>query len=158
MQVKLLTEKSKRDWITSVLVNDENASDEEMLQYFIENGLSQAEAVKVMAQRNAALKDPLHFELKEGKPWQKNDRESFDIHFKVTASIVKYDKQGNACEYYIVRGHDFYSIIGTPTKDWSVSEDAIEYEWNWLNQDSNQRNKRSFPDVETAIHNIFYEG
>jgi hypothetical protein len=104
MKVKILNEiYSKREWITSVLVNDENASDEEMLQYFIENGLSQAEAEKVMAQRNDALKDPLHFELKESKPWRKNGMESFDVKFQINAEVTNVDHNDEATEYRLYR-------------------------------------------------------
>jgi hypothetical protein len=45
----------QRRWIAAVLANDENASDKEMLAYFVENGLSQAQAEEAVSQRNAYI-------------------------------------------------------------------------------------------------------
>jgi hypothetical protein len=56
--------KSKKDWITSVLVNDENSSDLELERYFMKEGnMSLREAAFYVKQRNRALLDPLHFNL-----------------------------------------------------------------------------------------------
>jgi hypothetical protein len=47
----------KYDWACSTLLNDEVASDAEMRAYFIEGGMSPAEADHYIAQRAACLKD-----------------------------------------------------------------------------------------------------
>lgn len=51
------------DWIESCLVNDENASDEEMGQYFMENGLDKETTILIMRQRDRAFSDPFGFKL-----------------------------------------------------------------------------------------------
>lgn len=45
------------DWIESCLCNDEEASDEEMGKYFMEQGLDKETTILIMRQRNRALAD-----------------------------------------------------------------------------------------------------
>jgi len=51
------------DWIESCLVNDEEASDEEMRLYFLQNELDSETCDRIMAQRNEALMDGMNFRL-----------------------------------------------------------------------------------------------
>lgn len=44
-------------WIESVLSNDENSTDEELLVYFQQNGLSAQQATDVVAHRDTYLND-----------------------------------------------------------------------------------------------------
>ena len=57
------TEQESLNWISATLLNDEFSTDKEMINYFIENGLSKEEAVFYVNQRNNALNNPLSFEL-----------------------------------------------------------------------------------------------
>ena len=54
-------------WIDAVLTNDEGSTDEEMKQYFIEEGLTEPEAIFYIAQRNKKLLD-CYADLEEYKP------------------------------------------------------------------------------------------
>jgi hypothetical protein len=59
------TNKSRRMWIEATLLNDETATDEEMVAYFVQEGkCTKEEAEFYVAQRNNALKAPLEFKLK----------------------------------------------------------------------------------------------
>lgn len=49
--------------IEEILVNDENSSDEEMVRFLMSNGLEKESAMLVIWQRDAALRDPIHFKL-----------------------------------------------------------------------------------------------
>ena len=44
-------------WIEGVLSNDENSTDEELLAYFQQNGLSAQQATDVVAHRDTYLND-----------------------------------------------------------------------------------------------------
>jgi hypothetical protein len=57
------TEQESLNWISATLLNDEFSTDEEMINYFIENGLSKEESIYYVNQRNNALSNPLSFEL-----------------------------------------------------------------------------------------------
>lgn len=55
-------------WIDSTLLNDEDSTDQEIINYFVKNGpMSKVEAEFYVAQRNKALKDKLNFKLKKYK-------------------------------------------------------------------------------------------
>ena len=49
-------------WIKAVLQNDENSTDDELKQYFKENGLTDLEIIKILNQRERALNN-IEFEL-----------------------------------------------------------------------------------------------
>jgi len=54
-------EKSRKiKWISAVLQNDENSSDDELKEYFVKNGLTIEESERVVAQREKALNDPYY--------------------------------------------------------------------------------------------------
>ena len=57
------TEQESLNWISATLLNDEFSTDKEMINYFIENGLSKEESIYYVNQRNNALNNPLSFEL-----------------------------------------------------------------------------------------------
>lgn len=48
---------NKEKWVNAVLQNDESSSDNELIQYFMENGLSASQAVKSVEQRQKCLLD-----------------------------------------------------------------------------------------------------
>jgi hypothetical protein len=50
-------------WIGATLVNDETSTDEQVKDYFMQEGMSKDEAKFYLTQRSKALKDPLHFKL-----------------------------------------------------------------------------------------------
>lgn len=69
----------KEVWIGSVLVNDEDSTDEQMIEYFRTEGpMPKKEARCYVGQRSKALKNPLDFNLKSCKIPIKNPR-STDI-------------------------------------------------------------------------------
>ncbi len=49
--------------IEEILVNDETSTDEELVKFFMANGLEKESAMLVMWQRNKAMLDPIHFKL-----------------------------------------------------------------------------------------------
>ena len=49
-------------WVNATLQNDEASSDEELVKHFIEGGLTQQDAQKVVSQRNKCLND-IFFEV-----------------------------------------------------------------------------------------------
>jgi hypothetical protein len=54
-----------RRWIATTLVNDEASTDAELREHFErEGGLSPDEAAFYVSQRNEALRDTLHFQLR----------------------------------------------------------------------------------------------
>lgn len=44
-------------WVNATLQNDEASTDEELIKYFTEGGLTQQEAQKAVSQRNKCLND-----------------------------------------------------------------------------------------------------
>lgn len=55
---------AKTHWIAAVLLNDETSTDEEMRNYFIDEGLGSEEADFYVGQRDDALREGLHFRLR----------------------------------------------------------------------------------------------
>ena len=51
------------EWIKSELVNSENSTNEELVKYFMDNGLTKESAMLAIWQREEALKNPLSFHL-----------------------------------------------------------------------------------------------
>ena len=45
----------KLKWVMAIMLNDENSSDDELVEYFSENGLTSNQAGKVIALRNEAF-------------------------------------------------------------------------------------------------------
>ena len=53
--LKKLTKEEKEKWISAVLTNDENSTNDELIDYFVENGLSNLEANIVVSYREDYL-------------------------------------------------------------------------------------------------------
>jgi len=47
-------------WVNAVLQNDEASSDQELIDYFIRNGLDVEAAKKAVSQRSKCLRDPYY--------------------------------------------------------------------------------------------------
>ena len=62
METQTNTEQDLR-WISATLLNDEESTDQEIIKYFMDNGLSNEESVFYVNQRDNALNNPLGFEL-----------------------------------------------------------------------------------------------
>lgn len=57
------TEQESLNWISATLLNDEESTNQELINYFMENGLSNEEAVYYVNQRDKAILNELNFEL-----------------------------------------------------------------------------------------------
>jgi hypothetical protein len=51
-----------KEWIKSILVNDEYSTDNELIDYFVQNGLDECTAQEIIKQRDRAICS-LNFEL-----------------------------------------------------------------------------------------------
>ncbi len=52
-------------WVATTLANDESSTDSELVEHFTEGGPMPTEQANFyIAQRNEALRSPLHFQLK----------------------------------------------------------------------------------------------
>lgn len=58
-----MSDETTLSWIAAVLLNDENSTDEEMVEYFISEGLTRGEAWFYVGQRQRALLERVNFEL-----------------------------------------------------------------------------------------------
>jgi len=45
----------QRRWISATLANDETSTDEQLVEYFVENGLSEEQAKAIVSKRAGAL-------------------------------------------------------------------------------------------------------
>ena len=60
-----ILDRMQRQWVASVLVNDEISTDEELVEFFKREGCSEALSKKIVAQRSEALNYPIDFIFKQ---------------------------------------------------------------------------------------------
>ena len=63
MTEQTTTQTNTLKWVSATLLNDEVSTDKELIYYFIENGLSNEEAVYYVNQRDKAILNELNFKL-----------------------------------------------------------------------------------------------
>ena len=64
-------EETELRWIEATLSNDENSSDQDLIEYFISNGLSEESARSWVLKRNSYLNEPLNLSSSGGEHSQK---------------------------------------------------------------------------------------